>query len=255
MDSLSTEMTLRGLSEHTQRAYASWNKKLLESLQKTVEEVSQDDIRNFLANLIRQGKSGRTVNQARSALLFFYNEVLEKGFTKVKAPKVGKTLPTHLTPDEIDHLIKAAATSQSRLMIKLLYASGLRVSELVKLHREDIKPNGTLHIRQGKGLKDRLTVIPEGLRKELEGTGPLFGEGNMTTRNVQSIVKSTAKRAGIQKKVTPHVLRHSFATHLLENGTDIRVIQELLGHSNLQTTQIYTHVSSDTIKNVKSPLS
>lgn len=254
MKRLQTEMTLRGMSQHSQRAYLRYNRQFLQECGLTEEAVTKEDIKTYLAGLINSGRSARTVNLARSAILFHFNEVLEKGFTGIKAPKIAQTHPTYLTPSEVSALIESAATPQSRLMIELMYACGLRVSELVKLHHEDISTDGTLLVREGKGQKDRITVIPDGLRAKLRGTGPIFGDGTMTTRNVQTIVRDAARRAGIRKRVTPHVLRHSFATHLLERGTDIRVIQELLGHSNLQTTQIYTHVSKETIRHVKSPL-
>jgi integrase/recombinase XerD len=122
------------------------------------------------------------------------------------------------------------------------------------LRFDDITQEGMLHIRQGKGQKDRITVIPKSLRDQLQGQGFMFGDGSMSTRNVQAIVKRAGKSAGIDKNVTPHILRHSFATHLLERGESIRIIQELLGHSNLQTTQIYTHVTADTLRDIKSPL-
>lgn len=254
MQDLLTELTLRGLSKHTKEAYLRANKKFLEFIKKEPEAVTKDDIKYYLATLIDEGKAARTVNQSRSALLFYYNDVKERGFTNIKAPKIGQQHPVVLTKDEISRLIDAAGSTQSERIIKLLYATGMRVSEVVKLRFEDIGEDGTVHIKSGKGNKDRITIFPEALREELRGTGYVFGDSPMTTRNVQQIIKRAAKRAGIQKHVTPHVLRHSFATHLLEDGTDVRIIQELLGHSNLQTTQIYTHVSKETIKNVKSPL-
>ncbi len=254
MKRLQTEMTLRGLSPHTKKAYLRYNTQFLKRLGKDAENVTKDDIKAYLATLIDDGKASRTVNLARSALLFYYNEVLERGFTGIRAPKVAQKHPVHLTKEEVASLVQAAPTKQSRLMIELLYACGLRVSELVKLRYDDISSDGTLHVRQGKGGKDRITVIPDSLREQLRGEGFIFGDGTMTTRNVQAIVADASERAGIAKHVTPHVLRHSFATHLLEGGTDVRIIQELLGHANLQTTQIYTHVTRDTIKDVKSPL-
>ena len=254
MDRLVAELTLRGLSEHTKKAYVRYNKDFLVFANKDSSEVSKDDIKVYLAHLINQGKSPSTVNLARSALLFYYNEVLEKNFTNIKAPKIPQKLPVYLSQEEVAKLIQAAATKQSKLIIKLLYACGLRVSEVVKLRFEDIGEDGTLQVRQAKGQKDRVTVLPAKLKEEIgSGQGYLFGDGSMTTRNVQAVVKRAATSAGLQKTVTPHVLRHSFATHLLEQGESIRVIQELLGHSNLQTTQIYTHVSSEVIRGVKSP--
>ena len=254
MDRLVAEMTLRGLSEHTRKAYLRYNKAFLAYVSKDPKSVSKDDIKAYLAHLLNQGKSSSTVNLVRSAILFFYNEVLEKNFTNIKAPKPAQKLPVYLTQEEVSTLIQAAATAQSKLLIKLLYACGLRVSEVVKLRFEDIGEDGTLQVRQAKGQKDRVTVLPDALKEEIGvGEGYIFGDGSMSTRNIQAVVKRAAKSAGLQKTVTPHVLRHSFATHLLEQGESIRVIQELLGHSNLQTTQIYTHVSGEVIRNVKSP--
>lgn len=254
MKDLLAEMTLRGMSEHTKKAYLRYNRDFLERMNLEPGQVRKDDIKLYLAQLIDDGKAASTVNLARSALLFYYNDVREQNFTNIKAPKIGKKLPVYLTQEEVSRLIDAAGTRQSALMIKLLYACGLRVSELVKLRFEDVGEDGTLQVRQGKGQKDRVTVIPDSLREVLDGEGFVFGDGSMTTRNVQAVVRRAAKKAGISKHVTPHVLRHSFATHLLEQGENIRVIQELLGHSNLQTTQIYTHVSNEALRNVKSPL-
>ena len=254
MDRLVAELTLRGLSEHTKKAYLRYNQDFLDYTNKQPAAITKDDIKLYLAQLINQGRSPSTVNLARSALLFFYNEVLEQNFTNIKAPKIPQKLPVYLTQEEVASLIEAAGSKQSKLIIKLLYACGLRVSEVVKLRYEDVEDDGTLQVRQAKGQKDRVTVLPDKLKEEIgEGKGFLFGSEPMTTRNVQALVKRAAKNASISKTVTPHVLRHSFATHLLEQGENIRVIQELLGHSNLQTTQIYTHVSSEAIRNVKSP--
>ena len=254
MKRLQAEMTLRGMSVHTQKAYLRYNKDFLEVMSLREDEVTKDDVKLYLARCINEGKAARTVGLIRSALLFYYNEVLERGFSNIRSPKIAKSLPKYLTQQEIASLIKAAPTKQSKLMIQLMYACGLRVSELVRLRYEDVSEDGTLTVREGKGQKDRVTVIADSLVKQLRGSGYIFGDGSMSTRNVQAVVKRAAKIAGIDKNVTPHMLRHSFATHLLEQGENIRVIQELLGHSNLQTTQIYTHVSSDAIRKVRSPL-
>ncbi|MFT4311264.1 MAG: tyrosine-type recombinase/integrase, partial [Candidatus Woesearchaeota archaeon] len=155
----------------------------------------------------------------------------------------------------------ACVTKKSKLIIKMLYSSGLRVSELVNLKWNDIEfDQNSGWVRSGKGSKDRLIIFSENLLEELKSfrnSSEYVFEGRngpLTTKNIQNIVRTTAKRAKINKKVTPHTLRHSFATHLLENGTDIRIIQDLLGHSNLQTTQIYTHISSEQKKKIKNPL-
>jgi integrase/recombinase XerD len=149
------------------------------------------------------------------------------------------------------------------LIIELLYSSGLRVSEITNLKINDLELEQKIGwVRQGKGGKDRMFILSNTLirhlnkylRKSEDNTYLLSKDKPLTTRDIQKIIQNTAEKAGINKKVTPHKLRHSFATHLLENGTDIRIIQELLGHSNLQTTQIYTQISSEQKKRIVSPL-
>jgi len=192
---------------------------------------------------------------------------------EVKAPKRTKSLPKSLNEDEVKSLINAVEVAddgsvirrfiktRDRLILSLLYSSGLRVSELVSLRINDIDPDErTIRIR-GKGDKDRIVLFDENtrdllmdyLKRRIHESEYLFlnrfGDP-LTPRYVQMMIKNYARKAGIKKKVTPHILRHSFATHLLKNGVDIRAIQQLLGHSNLSTTQIYTSVDMQTLKNV-----
>ncbi len=257
------EMKLRGYSEHTQRAYSKYIVHFLESTQgKPTQELTDADVKAFLSTLI--GKTApRSINLARAAVLFYTNEVHKRGIIGVKTPKIDKSLPVVLSKDEMVALIASVPRRRSQILLKLLYASGIRVSELVNLHLIDIEGT-TITVRHGKGGKDRVTILPQSLANDVilyvrqqRLTDLLFPSKQgkpLTTRNVQAIITRAAKRAGIRKHVTPHKLRHSFATHLLEAGTDVRVIQELLGHSNLQTTQIYTHVSREQINKVHSPL-
>jgi integrase/recombinase XerD len=260
---LDVEMKLRGFSIHTQRAYSKYVSQFIESLHgKSVHEATDIDVKTFLSTLI--GKTApRSINLARAAILFYCNEIHKRAITGIKVPKIDKSLPVVLTKDEVVKLIASAPRRRSQLLLKLLYASGLRVSELVNLRLRDIE-NNTITVHHGKGGKDRMTILPQSLStdvalyvREHRLTDLLFPGKHgkpLTTRNVQAIITRASKRAGLQKHVTPHKLRHSFATHLLEAGTDVRVIQELLGHSNLQTTQIYTHVSQDQLRKVHSPL-
>lgn len=261
LSKLKTELKLKGSSELTIRNYSWFIKKFLEKTNKSLEELNEDDAKTFLAEML-DNKSRSTVSLAASSLRFLYN-LLEKKDIKINLPKKEKKLPNVLTKNEIFRLIHSADNLKSKLIISMLYSSGMRVSEMVNLKRQDLDlENGEGTVKKGKGSKDRLFMInkdlSEGLLKYLEKYKEniyLFSkEKPLTTRNIQKIINKTSKKAGIKKKVTPHTLRHSFATHLLESGTDIRVIQVLLGHENLQTTQIYTHVSRDTIKNVKNPL-
>ena len=264
---LETELKIRGFSQETVKAYLLHNSKFLEFAGKGAGEVSEDDIKAYLATLISDRKlAPASVALVRSALLFGYNSILNKGFSGIRTPKIQRRNPAVLSKDEIKALIGACSSDKSRLLVQFLYSSGLRVSECLNLSVEDLDfKQGVCNVRQGKGKKDRITLISNSLMGSLQGFlskngisgGLIFRNASgsqLGVRNVQKIVSSAAKRAGVTKKVTPHKLRHSFATHLLESGVSIRIIQELLGHSNLQTTQIYTRVSRDSIRNITSPL-
>ncbi len=264
LSELETELELRGMADNTIKLYFKYNARFLKFADKTPEQVTKTDVKKFLASLVKKKTAPRTINMVRSALLFYYNEVLGKDFVAVKIPKVKRSLPVFLSKEEISHLIVQAGTAKSQLIIKFLYSSGLRVSELCSLRIEDLELSDRKgFVRDGKGGKDRLFFISEGLSTELAAfLGQLkqgyvfpnhYGE-RMTERNVQKIISRAGKKAGIMKQVTPHKLRHSFATHLHDSGTSIRTIQELLGHANLQTTEIYTHVSQQRLRNVKNPL-
>lgn len=176
-----------------------------------------------------------------------------------------KTLPNYLTAKEIKCMIDTVENLKHKCIVKLLYACGLRLSELLNLKISDIDSDSMLiMIRQGKGNKDRAVmlspVLLEELRKYFKEYKPAVyliegqGGGVYSAKSVQTIVKNAAIKAGIKKQVTPHTLRHSFATHLLENGTDIRYIQELLGHQSVKTTEIYTHITDISKSKIKSPL-
>ncbi len=261
LQNLHSELRLRGFSPLTVRNYSFFVDKFLKHANKDIANLNAQDAKNYLSSLF-ESKSKNTIMLAAASLKFFYVEVLKKDFSEIKMPKKERSLPAVLTPDEVRALIENADTEKSRLIISLLYSSGLRVSELVNLKVSDINSqDGTGWVRRGKGGKDRLIIISptlvKGLQEYLEGRSNQYifsKEKPLTTRNIQKIIKLTSKRAGIQKKVTPHTLRHSFATHLLENGTDIRIIQTMLGHSSLSTTQVYTHISSEQLKKVQNPL-
>ncbi len=260
---LQTELRLRGLSEQTIRTYTYFNRAFLRQLG-SVTDITERHVKDFLATLIARGLSNRSVALAKSAILFYTNDVLGKALA-LKTPKIQKSLPVVLSRDELRRLIAAARPGKSRLLIKLLYASGLRISECLALTVEDLELDQQIAwVRGGKGGKDRMIILSQQLaaelgrylRSECIEEGPIFRgrTGPMTARNAQKIISAAARRAGITKPVTPHKLRHSFATHLRESGTDLRVIQELLGHASIQTTEIYTHVSAEEKRRVVSPL-
>lgn len=263
MEQLTTELRLRGFSPKTVDTYLFHNKRFLDFIGKTPESVEEHDIKQYLAHLLSvQQASPSTVALAKAALKFFYDEVLGKNLVTMKTPKIPKKLPVVLTPEEVVRLFAHTKTEKSKLMLMLLYASGLRVSELVNVKKNDLElDKNVLWVRKGKGGKDRLVILSQSLAQRLAAyrekvTDYLFPgrNGCLSTRNVQKIIRLAAEKADIHKKVSPHTLRHSFATHLLSKGTDIRMIQELLGHANLQTTQIYTHITDEEKRKVKSPL-
>ncbi len=265
LEEIKTELQLKGASELTIKSYIRHNKKFLEFINKDENDVLEQDIKKYLAHLLADQKmAASSVSVVRSALLFNYNEIMQKGFINIKTPKIERKLPVYLTKEEVKRLINAASNLKTKLIVEMLYSSGLRVSEMLSLKLDNIDFDEKIGKIKGKGNKERLFIISERLEKHLqkyalkydikETLFPGLNNQPMKPRNVQKIIANLAEKAEIKKKVTPHKLRHSFATHLLNSGVNIRVIQDLLGHSNLQTTQIYTHVSLEEIKKVKSPL-
>lgn len=257
IEKIGVELKLRGCSPRTITSYLFFLKPFLNSVE-NVEKVSLDEVKVHLASLI-DIYCNKSRSLAVSSLRFFFKRVVDRPdiFVKLETPKKEKHLPTVLSKEEVGRLIKSAHCDKSRTIMRMLYSSGLRVSELVNLTPNDLDLGQNIGwVRKGKGSKDRMFKLAESIKDELDLSGKyVFSKKRaLSTRNVQQIVKRAAFRAGINKKVTPHTLRHSFATHLLENGANLLVIQQLLGHENLETTRIYTHISQDQIKNVKSPL-
>lgn len=263
---LEIELKISKNSEYTLRNYIDNNKKFLESIKKNPDEATEDDVKLYISENLNDASSSSLIVFLAS-LKYAYSNILHKDITlNIKRPKREKKIPTVLTKDEIKKLINIFDTKKSKLMVSFMYACGFRVSELVNLKVNDINfEERAGNVRQGKGKKDRIFNLPEFLiedlkiqvekQKELNQeylfTGP---QGKLSERNLQKIISKASKRAGINKDVHCHTLRHSFATHLLENGTDIRKIQELLGHADLSTTQIYTHISREELKKIKSPI-
>ncbi|MEK6875399.1 MAG: site-specific tyrosine recombinase/integron integrase [Nanoarchaeota archaeon] len=263
IEKINLSLKLRGCSQRTIESYLFFLKPFLEGIE-NLDKITLDNVNFFLVNLIdKYSKKSRSL--AVSSLRFFFKRIVDRPdiFVKLEVPKKEKRLPEVLSTQEIKNLIDSAEHLKSKLIIKLLYSSGLRVSELVNLTPKNLDFQQNIGwVRKGKGSKDRLFKIADSLSKQLQKyifkhpkNKYLFSEINpMSTRNVQLLIKKVALKAGINKKVTPHTLRHSFATHLLENGENLLVIQQLLGHESLETTKIYTHISQDQLKKVKSPL-
>lgn len=257
---LEKELKIRNYSRKTIKGYLhSVNKFLKFSAGRGLNiEIVRDYISSFI-----EKQTPSTINKDKFAIKFFFENVLHQELI-LPTIKKNKTLPDILTIGEVRELINNTANIKHKLIIKMLYGCGLRVSEIVNLKVGDINfEEGLIHVRLAKGKKDRFVKIPCSVRLELEnfiGISEgiyLFSSnrgGKLTTATIQAILKNASKKAGIRKRVYPHLLRHSFATHLLESGTDLRIIQKLLGHSDVKTTQIYTQISQASIKNIKSPL-
>ena len=260
---LETEIKISKLSDYTLRNYLDFNKKLLEHINKNPDQIEQQDIKYFLADKMSERASASNI-LFLSSIRFAYSNILNKDPTAgIKRPKKENKIPIVLTKQEVIRLIDSAETIKSKLILQLLYSSGLRVSEIVNLKPQDLNFDEKIGwVRGGKGGKDRLFILSEKLIKKLEkfinknsDWQYVFSKNNaLTTRNIQKIVQNTTKKANIEKSVHPHTLRHSFATHLLDAEVDLRKIQELLGHSSIATTQIYTHVSKEQLKSIKNPL-
>jgi len=260
LDKLKRELEIRNFSKKTIKSYMfSVNKFLCYAENK---ELNEDSIKNYLQILIKK-RNPSTVSVSLSAIEFFFDKVLNHKI-KLPHPKRNKPIPIILTKEEILSMIKVTFNIKHRLILKILYGCGLRVSELTNLKKEDVNFNESLiHVKLSKGRKDRFVKIPDSLKEELKKYLELTNSdiifesnrtGKLTPKTIQLIVQNAAKKANIIKEVYPHLLRHSFATHLLEQGTDLRLIQKLLGHSDIKTTQIYLSVSQQSIKNIKSPL-
>jgi len=262
LEKLKAELKIRGFSPLTVRNYSFFVTKFLQRIKKSPDVLDENDVKLYLSEMF-DTKSKNTIMLAAASLKFYFAEVLKKELPPIPLPKKERKLPEVLTKSQVRTLIESTDTLKSRLIISLLYSTGLRVSELVNLRVSELNfQENTGWVRQGKGSKDRLFVISSELMEEIktflesrkENYEFVFSKSKpLTTRNIQKIIAGTKLRAKIESKVTPHTLRHSFATHLLENGTDIRIIQTMLGHSSLSTTQVYTHVSSDQIKKVANP--
>jgi site-specific recombinase XerD len=220
--------------------------------------------------LVERRLVASTVNQVFNALRLLYVDLYKKPFViaELPRPQKGKKLPDVLSEDEVRRLFGVVKNLKHLTMLMLTYASGLRVGELVRLRIEDIDgKRGLMHIRDAKRMRDRFTVYPESFRAQLLDYWKTYGLGrsgwlfpgetpnhHLSERSIQAVFARAALAAGIRKPVSMHSLRHSFATHLLEHGTDLRYIQELLGHQSVRTTEIYTHVTNRVIGQIRSPL-
>ena len=259
------ELKVRGFSEKSIDSYLYYNGKFLEFIEKEPKRVSSMDIKAYLNYLVLNGSKERTVNMVINSLKAYYEGFLRKRlFKNIKRSKIPKNLPFVLSKNEIKIMIDNARFLKHKLLIELIYSSGIRVGEAVKIKIENINTNEkTIFIKQGKGKKDRFVIASNRFIQNLKrfvskkSSGYLFQNSygkHISIRTAEEIIRLAAKRAGIKKRVYPHLLRASFATHLLESEVPIQKVQKLLGHSRLTTTMGYIRTQTNDLKNVRSPL-
>lgn len=265
---MKADMDLKGYSSSTQTTYIRMVEGFAKYYRKSPENLSENEIRQYLHYLIKENKSDSYISCAYSALKFLYQVTLKRNWNDYRIPrtKVRKRLPEVLDVSEINALIQVTKNVKHRTILMTIYAAGLRVSEAANLKIGDIDSKRMqLRIQQGKGNKDRYTILSEvnlsQLRtywKEYRPETWLFPGCTLnkaiSTRTIQKVFENSKLKAGITKNVTVHSLRHSFATHLLEAGTDIYHIQRLMGHSSAKTTSVYIHLKQEDLLKVKSPL-
>lgn len=265
LDKIKDELCLRNYSQKTIKSYLLCLKVYF-NYNHNYKKMDRENIKNFLLKLKTNHKSPQTINLYLNSIKYYYRDILK--YSKkidIKFTKRNLKLPIVLSKDEVVEIVDNIKNKKHKLIIALAYSSGLRVSEIKNLRVKDVDINHfTIHIKNAKGRKDRITVLSKKIVKLLskliclKDKSDLVFEtergGKYSTRTLQKIFSDALKKSKIKKDATFHTLRHSFATHLLENGTDIRYVQELLGHNNIRTTQIYTHVTNPNICNIKSPL-
>jgi len=260
------ELKLRNYSPRTISAYVGCLEDYFSFFNEDPSNYSEEKIKEYLLQKQDKDNSSQTINLHLNAIKFFYREIL-KIYQKIdlKFAKTAQRVPVVLSREEINRIIASIKNKKHQLMISLAYGAGLRVSEVINMRVRDVLLEElVLCVREGKGKKDRMTVFSEKLKSELyfltadrPANEYLFESnrgGKLTERSAQKVFDNALNATGIKKSATFHSLRHSFATHLLENGVDVRYVQELLGHANIRTTQIYAHVTNPAIRNIKSPL-
>jgi integrase/recombinase XerD len=268
------DMRMRKLSTKTQSAYIRAVRHLAGYLGRSPDTATDEDLRRYQLHCVDRGVSPMALNAAITGLKFFFDVTLKRPelMSKMSHVRVASKLPVILSREEASRLIESARTLKHRTALSVAYGAGLRVSEVVALKIGDVDSTRmVLRVEQGKGRKDRYALLPPILLERLRSwwryaraEGKILPGGylfpgldpmdSMSTRQLNRAVHEAAQAAHIDKRVTMHLLRHAFATHLLEQGEDIRVIQVLLGHKRLETTTLYTHVATQILRKVLSPL-
>jgi site-specific recombinase XerD len=266
---MEADLTLAGYTPATREQYLLYARLYTKHFMRPPDEMGEQEVRSYLLHLVEERRLSRTtVRVARSALKFLYEKTLHRPIEVEHLPVMRRLhrLPEVLSGTEVSTLLAAITNPKYRAIIMALYAGGLRVSEGCRLRPEDIDSKRMLiHVRAGKGNRDRYTVLSTRLLEHLRDYFRIFrpkewlfpgrtAAGHVSRKSVQRVLHHALAGTGINKRVSPHTLRHSFATHLLECGNDVTVIRAVLGHGSLRATEVYTHVSLEHIGRVRSPL-
>ena len=266
LQKIRSELKLRNYSLRTIESYLGCLTDYFKYIKIIKKEPEINLIKKYLLEKQDRGQSSQTINVYLQAIKYFYREVMKnKAEIDIKFTKTASKLPIVLSREEIERIIDSIKNPKHKLLVALSYGAGLRVSEAINLKIKDVNLDElTIHIKGAKGNKDRISIFSEKLISQFRKVTS-FGNinsyvfesnhgGKLDQRSAQKIFENALGKASVQKEATFHSLRHSFATHLLENGTDVRYVQVLLGHANIRTTQIYTKVTNLALKNIKSPL-
>lgn len=268
-DAMTEAMALRGLAPKTCSTYLSWVRRLVKFCRVVPDQLTTDQVRAYLLYLTQERKlSFSTFNQALNAARFFFLDVLHRPFIVegLRYQKPPRRLPVVMSEEEVSRLLAAAVSLRDRALLETAYATGMRVGEVTRLLITDLDSGRmVIRIEQGKGRKDRYVMLSQSLLLTLrahwrESKPRVFlfpgadGKRPLSISAAQKVFKQAKQRAGIQKPVSFHTIRHSFATHLLEDGVNVRKIQALLGHRSLHTTERYTHVTENYLHEMRSPL-
>jgi site-specific recombinase XerD len=269
IEQMKQDLAFAKYDKGTQSAYVKTAQGLLAHFERPVEEIERDDLRTYVAHLQAQGRSASWMKMKLAALVFLFTKTLGRptDVSFIKFPKQYSPLPTVLSLSEVDAFLQALRHPMYRAIAMVAYGTGLRIDEVLSLEVKDIDGSrGVLRVRHGKGDRAREVKLSAGLYQSLRDYWarerprlPYLFASRRTGRPpapgaVRSAFAMAAEQAGINKRVRPHVLRHSYATHLLDAGTDVRIIQALLGHRSLQTTMRYTRVSTALVQKTPSPL-
>jgi site-specific recombinase XerD len=268
-DAMSDAMALRGLAPRTQHAYLHWIRRLVKFSRVTPDQLTAAQVRAFLLNLIQERKlSFSSFNQALNAARFFFIEVLRRPFVVegLRFQRPSRTLPVVMNDEEVRRLLAAASSLRDRALLEVAYATGMRLGEVIHLLLTDIDSHRmVIRVEQGKGRKDRYVMLSASLLETLRAYWRLEkprtilfpgkgGKEPLHPTSAQKAFRRARERARIEKPISFHTLRHTFATHLLEGGANVRTIQSLLGHRSLESTQRYTHLAKNYLNQTKSPL-